>query len=452
MSEIKVYVNEARGAMKPMHAVNKGPLGFIIPSQNRCNFEEYRAARIPYARNHDASEWVDFGGEFVVDIYSIFPNFDADPDDPASYEFTVTDAYTKYTQDAGTETFYRLGSRIEHQPKKFRTIMPRDFHKWAVVCEHVIRHYNEGWADGFHYNIQYWEIWNEPDLDGDDVPTNKKRTWSGTAAQFYEFYEVVATYLKSRFPDLKIGGPALASKTGAWTDGFLTHMTANGKHVPLDFFSWHWYGTDPANMLSRAHTVRNKLDAAGYHDAESILNEWNYVANWGDRWTDTVLQIIGPRGAAFLAAILCEGQNDPTVDMMMYYDAAPCTLNGIFDFYTCKPIMGYWAIYAFSDLCELGTAVRTVCDGQDIYAVAARNESGEVATLITYYAPEDGQGDRTMSVSLPDVSDARTEILVIEDAQGYRSRGWQEGETVTLTMRPNSFALLRTVSKTEGAP
>ena len=128
----------------------------------------------------------------------------------------------------------------------------------------------------------------------------------------------------------------------------------------------------------------------------------------------------------------------------MYYDAAPCTLNGIFDFYTCKPIMGYWAIYAFSDLCELGTAVRTVCDGQDIYAVAARNESGDVATLITYYAPEDGQEDRTMSVSLPDVSDARTEILVIEDAQGYRSRGWQEGETVTLTMRPNSFALLRT--------
>ena len=46
MAEIKVYVNEARGAMKPMHAVNKGPLGFIIPSQNRGNFEEYRAALV----------------------------------------------------------------------------------------------------------------------------------------------------------------------------------------------------------------------------------------------------------------------------------------------------------------------------------------------------------------------------------------------------------------------
>ena len=92
MARITVYPEQTRGRMKPMHAVNKGPLGFIIPSQNRNNFEEYRAARIPYARNHDASEWIDYGGEFTVDIYSLFPDFDADPNDPASYEFAVTDA------------------------------------------------------------------------------------------------------------------------------------------------------------------------------------------------------------------------------------------------------------------------------------------------------------------------------------------------------------------------
>ena len=27
----------------------------------------------------------------------------------------------------------------------------------------VIKHYNSGWANGYHYNIKYWEIWNEPD-------------------------------------------------------------------------------------------------------------------------------------------------------------------------------------------------------------------------------------------------------------------------------------------------
>ena len=443
MARITVYPEQTRGRMKPMHAVNKGPLGFIIPSQNRNNFEEYRAARIPYARNHDASEWIDYGGEFAVDIYSLFPDFDADPNDPASYEFAVTDAYTKFTQDAGTETFYRLGSRIEHQPKKYRTVMPRDFHKWAVICEHVIRHYTEGWADGFHYSIRYWEIWNEPDLDRDDTPTEKKRTWSCTAAQFYEFYEVVATYLKACFPHLKIGGPALAGNTGEWMDGFLAHMTRDGRRVPLDFFSWHWYGTDPARMLARAHTVRQKLDAAGYTESESILNEWNYVANWRERWVETILQIIGPRGASFLAAALCVGQNDPTLDMMMYYDAAPCSLNGLFDFYTWKPIMGYWAIYAFSDLCELGTSVRTAGDDPPIYVTAARGSSGELAMLVSYYAAEDGGEDKSIEIAVDGTDQVQAEVFTVDSPHGYRAPVQSEGSVIPLTMAPNTFALVR---------
>ena len=47
--------------------------------------------------------------------------------------------------------------------------MPKDFKKWAVICEHIIRHYTEGWADGFFYDMPYWEIWNEPDLDSDSA-------------------------------------------------------------------------------------------------------------------------------------------------------------------------------------------------------------------------------------------------------------------------------------------
>ena len=57
-----------------------------------------------------------------------------------------------------TKVFYRLGSKIEHNRKKYGTLVPKDPHKWAVICEHIIRHYNEGWADGFHLNMQYWEI------------------------------------------------------------------------------------------------------------------------------------------------------------------------------------------------------------------------------------------------------------------------------------------------------
>ena len=77
---------------------------------------------------------------------------------------------------AGTKVFFRLGQTIEHGPKKYGALPPKDFAKWARICEHVIRHYNEGWgvdkewttlnvAWSNQFNIVYWEIWNEPDLD-----------------------------------------------------------------------------------------------------------------------------------------------------------------------------------------------------------------------------------------------------------------------------------------------
>ena len=443
MANVTVDLSESLGKIKPMNAVNNGPVGVIIPSQNRNNFEEYKAARIPYARNHDASEWIDYGGEFAVDVYNIFPNFDADPENPENYEFAVTDALVKFTQDTGTEVYYRLGSRIEHQCKKYRTVMPADFEKWAVVCEHIIRHYNEGWANGFRYGLKYWEIWNEPDLDNDDVPFDKKRTWSGTCEEYYEFYVTVATYLKNKFPHLKIGGPGLAHNTGAWLDGFLERLTRDKELVPMDFFSWHWYGTDPEKMLKRAHAVREKLDRAGYTYTESHLNEWNYVDDWTSDWINTIRDIISIKGASFVCASMCEAQNDASIDMMMYYEVAPAAMNGIFDFYTCKPIKGYWALYGFSDLFELGIHVESKSDDSDVYVTAAMDGGGNSGTLITYYTTAQNPVAKTVSVTLFGRDVDVTDIYTVDDAHNYEITDTQSGNTVVITMQPNSFVMLK---------
>ena len=61
-----------------------------------------------------------------------------------------------------------------------------------------MRHYNEGWAGGFHHGIRYWEIWNEPE--------NRPAMWSGTDEQFLELYRVTAQTLREEFPGIKIGG------------------------------------------------------------------------------------------------------------------------------------------------------------------------------------------------------------------------------------------------------
>jgi len=438
MTTVTVFPHRPMGKMKPMHAVNNGPL-HSAPSQTRSNLEAYKAARIPYARNHDASEWIDYGGEFVVDIYSLFPNFDADPENPANYEFAVTDAYTALIQSSGTETFYRLGSRIEHQVKKYRTVMPKDFKKWAVICEHVIRHYTEGWAEGFYYDINYWEIWNEPDLSAN--PDEPKKTWSGTPEEFYEFYAVVATHLKEKFPHLKIGGPAVARYDEAWLNGFFTRLTRDETPVPLDFFSWHCYGYRPQKMIDKCAAIRAKIDEYGYTDAESILNEWNYVKDWREGWVDTVRTIISLKGAAYAAACMCLGQNRKDVDMLMYYDAAPCSMNGLFDFYSWEPLKGYWALYAFADLYDLGTCIETRYEEEDLYVTAAKDNDGKTAVLLCYYTDEESMPEKTVTVRFPTA--ANTTVYTVDQTHDYEKTGSTQGEEITLTLQPNTFAVLK---------
>ena len=179
MANISIDFSRSVGKMKPMHATNNGPKYKFASDQRVTNLEAFQRAGIPYARNHDASFLSVYGGEHTVDVNFIFRDFDADPYDPASYDFVLTDEYLQVIELSGAKVFYRLGSKIEHWKKKYNTLPPKDFKKWAIICEHIIKHYCYGWADGFYMDIEYWEIWNEPDLDADD--STNKRCWGGTA-------------------------------------------------------------------------------------------------------------------------------------------------------------------------------------------------------------------------------------------------------------------------------
>ncbi|MBQ8526583.1 MAG: hypothetical protein IJ460_07710 [Clostridia bacterium] len=407
MDTLKFDLSRNDGSFKIMNAVNNGPCHKRHANdQFRSNLAEYKAARIPYARNHDAAFWPGYGGEHTVDITAIFPDFDADPYSPESYDFAVTDEYILVTLEADTETFYRLGQKIEHYIKKYGTIPPKDFNKWAVICEHIIRHYNEGWADGFELNIKYWEIWNEPDLDEDDCLN--KRTWGGTKAQFFDMYEIAAKHLKSCFPNLMIGGPALANRMN-WADDFLGEMKK--REVPIDFFSWHIYCTEPAQMLARAETVKNLLIKHGYKNAESILNEWNYVKGWTDEFVYSIEQIIGIKGAAFNMACMSAAQHS-SIDMLMYYDARPTGFNGLFDMYTYRPLKGYYPFLWYGMFYDMEKEVLCEDNIDNIYTLCSVDSDGKVLSIITYYTDDDNAGKKSFSVDFG--REGRYEIYLLD--------------------------------------
>ena len=394
MENIKFDLSKKGGKFKTLNATNGGPRHRRYTNdQYISNFAEYKAAKIPYSRNHDSGVEGIYGGPYSHDIMNIFPNFDADPYDPSCYDFACTDEAILTCLDAGTETFFRLGQTIEHQIKKHGTLPPKDFKKWAVICEQIIRHYNEGWADGFHLNIEYWEIWNEPDLDPDDSPN--KRTWGGTKAQFFDMYEIAAKHLKSCFPNLKIGGPALAWRI-TWAEDFL--RTMQERNVPIDFFSWHFYCTGPKKIIDMAERIRGLLDKYNYKNAESILNEWNYVRGWTDEFVYSLQTIHGIKGAAFVMSCISEAQKSDAIDMLMYYDTRPSSFNGAFDFYTAKPLKGYYPFYWYGMFYDMEYEIPSENSVENVYTLCGVDKNGKLLAIVTYYTDDDDAANKTVNL------------------------------------------------------
>jgi len=398
MDIIHVDFEKELGKIKPMHSVNNGPVYKFAADQRVTNIDSYKAAGIPFARTHDASFYATYGGEHIVDVNMIFTDFSKDPTDPASYDFTLTDEYLRVIEAGGAKVFYRLGSKIEHWSKKYNTLPPADFQKWAVICEHIIRHYTEGWANGYRMDIEYWEIWNEPDLDPDDA--EHKRCWGGTAKQFYELFCTAYKHLKACFPHLKIGGPACAGLHADWLDGFFGRMKEEG--IVPDFFSWHVYSPTVEKIQNMIRYAREMLDKYGFTETESILNEWNYVKGWvGDEWIYSLKAEKSLKGSAFLAATMCMAQGE-ALDNLMFYDARPGGMNSLY----CTDLVfeclkGYYPFYMFNQVYRQEREVEVTRASADVWAVAAKGEEQNV--MLSYYNDDDQAPEKTVKVELCNV-------------------------------------------------
>ena len=377
---INVNFSKIVGKIKPMHGVGQPPFS----GSNFSMLHYLTEAGIPYSRLHDVGGA--YGGNRWVDIPNIFRDFNNDPYDPASYDFTFTDLLVTALVKSGAMPFFRLGVTIENDAliKSYRLDPPSDPKKWAIICEHIIRHYTQGWANGFFYDIKYWEIWNEPDNFEDP---KENQMWCGTKEQYYELYDIASKHLKGMFPHLKIGGYASCgfySITKSFIedakssprfdyfieffDGFINYIKEND--CPLDFFSWHSYDCIENNKLY-AEYARKRLDEAGYTQTETTCNEWNCEVN--------------TRGTAHHAALTCammlSFQNCP-LDSAMFYDARFGTsiYGSLFNPLTAKPFPAYYAFKAFNELYRLGEQAEISSDITPLYAIAAK--SGERGCIL----------------------------------------------------------------------
>lgn len=377
------------GRIRAMHGVGQPPRMGISGE-----FMHYLTeAHIPYSRLHDVGGL--YGGNMFVDVPNIFRDFSANEHDPDNYDFAFTDILIKQLIDAKCEPIYRLGVTIEnfHFIKAYRIFPPTDYAKWARICEHIIKHYNEGWGNGFHYGIKYWEIWNEPDNNGIDPKENSM--WRGTAEDYFELYEVTAKHLKKRFGDsIKVGGFASCGfyslfgdtehphpQHKYFTDFFLRFLDfIDETKSPIDFFSWHSYASTENTMIM-ADFVDSELTKHGLGELETQCNEWNNASE---------IQYRGTSFASAAAADMMIAMHDKKTTTMCYYDAriGQSNYGGLFDPMSWKPLCAYYSLKAFGELYSIGKRVEVTGMSGKVRALAAHDGEKTAIMIVNTGEPE----------------------------------------------------------------
>ena len=378
--EIRIDFDKKCGKIKPVNCINGGPRsgGYNLPFDFSTEFSEMD---VPFVRTVGTAG--EYGMNQYINVHCIFPDFSADENLEESYNFLPTDLYLASIRGTGADIFYRLGESREPYSRKLYAKAPSDMEKWARICEHIIMHYNEGWANGFKWNIKYWEIWSAPDT---------AECWQDDASEYFELYRVTANHLRARFPRIKIGAYGARGfyslnrldateemKTYVpFMQKFLSYITAEGTSAPLDFFTWACYTGNPDEIMMHSQYARSYLDGAGLRRTKSIICEYNTLLRDG---TPSALR---EGYLAELSTALIIAQKS-SADMMMYSTSDVYSReNGLFSIDDCTTphhYAGYQVMRSFAKLAFLGNVVDSGDDcRKQIYTLATYN--GKEAELM----------------------------------------------------------------------
>src|SRR5215470_10948210 len=147
---------------------------------------------------------------------------------PGTFDWSVYDALAAAAAARGINVYATLAytpAWATHGPAT--TGVPDDPGTWADFCARAAKRYAS--------SIQYWGLWNEPNLS---------RFWSGTRQQFIDDILIPgADAIHSAAATAKVGGPELAHVSSSqWFYWLRDCLNQAGSH--LDFVSHHVYDSD----------------------------------------------------------------------------------------------------------------------------------------------------------------------------------------------------------------
>src|SRR6185437_3764149 len=160
---LQVDAGKVIGQIRSFQGVNGPPTP--VMARLPTLIQQYKQLRIDQVRTHDFMGPTEIDSKFVLgngaltwlipdnaqragvvktgNASIIFPDWNADPEKPQSYNFGPTDKVIADIRASGAEVYYRIGRSWGANINP-----PADFDKFAAVVKHIAMHYNHGWAGG----------------------------------------------------------------------------------------------------------------------------------------------------------------------------------------------------------------------------------------------------------------------------------------------------------------
>lgn len=374
---VKVDFSIPIGKIKPMHSMCNGPVSYGADLSSL-----FREIGVPYVRFDETDTAV---SAFAIDISRIFKDKHADPRDSSSYDFSYTDKYVAAAYNAGAKVIFRLGESQDRMHSGKQVLLPEDLDLFVDVCASVVRHYNDYWADGYAYGIEYFEIWSLGD-----------KPYGKDTERAFELYRRTATAVKLINSNIKVGGMCFDEADQTLRE-FIKYCKRT--RAPLDFITLSSFDSDPAVAGERVKDVIPLLHNLGFSQTEMMIGAWNYVDRdaLGSLSLNRVLssgeqgyceakrrvfeEQRSVKGAAYALSLMISLSQVRQVSMACFYDAQPyvsawCAISDRFG----NPEKPFYAFKAYGEIYRAGNEVFSVSEQTDgyahtgIYALAAEGE------------------------------------------------------------------------------
>lgn len=215
------------------------------------------------------------------------------------YNWQYVDELFDFLGSIGMKPFVELGFMPTALASGTQTIFwyranvtpPKDYARWEAFVAAFVRHCTERYGAD-EVRTWYFEVWNEPNLDGFWMGNPQHLPWDtwapGALAEYFKLYAATARAVKSVDAAYRVGGPATAGE--GWIDEMLAFGAA--RNVPVDFISTHSYATMAGHLDETGHAgtvfspdrnaitggvkaVRAKIDHSSFPNLPLHYTEWS---------------------------------------------------------------------------------------------------------------------------------------------------------------------------------